>query len=306
MRRFAIVVLLAIVGSMGGSLLAGVSLPHGPLDHTAFAELTHNGGTPAAGTIHLALDCDPSMPGTQDSCLALPWITTDLDIDVTAGNATGTARTIRRFSFAVTVDQAVLDPNAGIDANKDANPDANDVLVDATWSCTPPAPDRDTDLDPAVARSFIECSTAGPGIVLYPDPAPHLALATVHYTVTSAPGFWASAVMMSDVKVYDGTGAEIMSCNPPNAGPCFGAAVSVAPPPTDATITAPTATPTPTPLSVVAVGGIARQPGVLPQPAARSSSRAAEGVAAAIAVAAALTLAAACGSWLRRRARTGA
>jgi hypothetical protein len=303
-RRYAIGAALATTGLIAGALVAAVSLPLGPFDGTAFAELTHNGGTPAAGTVHMAIDCSTVGSGTQDTCAATPWITTDLDIDVTIGNATGSARIIRRFSFAVSVDQTLLDPKAGVDANKNANPDANDVLVDGTWSCTPPPPARDTDPGTAVARSFIDCSTAGPGITLSPDPAPHVALATVHYIVTALPGFWSAPLTLGDVQVYDETGAEIMSCNPPltNAGPCFGSTVDIIPQPTiDAT--PPTATPTtPTPTSVSSVGGVSEEPVVTAQPVGRPAHGSNEGVAAAVAVAGTLTLAAAGGwQWRRRR-----
>ncbi len=212
---------LAALGLTAGFLLALVGIPYGRANYRAFAELYH-GPTSTAGYIHIAIDCDPSTPVTDDACNVAAGVRT-FDVAVTIGNSTAATTNVSSMNFTVRTDQAKMNPFPNFDNGAEGNPDVSNTLV-GSGSCNYPIPDKNP--DPAVADSALNCSSMLPTTQLPPSPA-HLILAEVHYANIVPFGDYASLSLI-DVAVFDETFGEIASCNPvvTTEGLCFGATIN--------------------------------------------------------------------------------
>jgi hypothetical protein len=217
---------LAATGLLAGLVLAVLGVPYGRWNYAAFAELYH-GPENTDGTVHVALDCDVSNEGTQSACTRLGG---DFDLAVTVGNSTGAALYIGYFNFRVTHDrQDIYDPKTGVGGSLDSNPDFNNEAAPTGWLCTPPPPNKDENVNPLIAVSFLSCYDQVPTVnsILLPSQVAHETLATIHYDDVAQFTSGAVSFTLSDVAIFDETAVELMSCNPVAtvAGPCFGASV---------------------------------------------------------------------------------
>ena len=203
---------------------------------------TEAGGNPWS----LYLDCNPSASGIQSNCY-VPSGTGTLDVDVVLVNNSAGTEQIGYFNFDVVTDkQLFFNPGPESLDEFNSNPDFNQADVTGTWVCDPPTPDRDSDPNPAVARSFIACfngDSNGPSV----GPGESLKLATVHYDVL---GETTATFVLENASVGNSGLAEIMSCNPPIGvqGDCIGADIQAGgtPLPTPSNTPTPTNTLTPT------------------------------------------------------------
>jgi hypothetical protein len=273
----------------------------GRLEYHAFAELYHQGTPTVGNALHMAIDCDVLMAGTQSDCLFVTYSPVpgnfNLDIGVTVGYSSGPGAAVAAFNFDVATDKTVLLPLAGVDGDLNSNPDANEGALGAGWTCADPPPQPDTGLYPApLADSFLACA-ASPvtGAVTVPADGTHIRLATVHYYVDwppyepSWPHVRHVSLQLFNVAAADDNAITLLECPSltmppvrPVIGPddsCFSANLKFEsfweppPPPVTNTFTAtpaPTATATPTPpITADAVGGVAKpiDTEVLPSPA---------------------------------------
>jgi hypothetical protein len=190
--------------------------------------------TPPSTGGYMAVDCNVSTPGIQDSC-TFPQGTLTIDVAIVFGNVDyGDSENVAAFDFHIVANQLVLNPPPGADANFNANPDFNNALA-GTWACTPPAPQNDGNPSPSIADSMLSCFTSA-GF----EPAPNgsiTLLATTHYNVV-APG--TSNLTLTAGSLGDFDGIPLAGC--PSATQCFSASLEVLGPPT----ATPTATSTDT------------------------------------------------------------
>ena len=220
------------MGLIAGAVIAVLGLPYGRLNYTAFAELYH-GATDTTGLVHVAIDCEPSMSGTQDACVRDtsfgPLSTT---VDVTIGNSTGASFVLAAFNATVlNPGQPLLDARTVNNTGSlDDNPDFNQAaIVGADWHCEAPPP---TDDNPATSGppedSTIVCTNIlGDGPAIASDPT-HVTLFSVLYDIEGfTPG--AVALSLSNVNIFDSTFTEVGSCNPINVteARCFGATLTI-------------------------------------------------------------------------------
>lgn len=235
----AILGLLAAVGTALGVLVAVIGLPYGQTGNNAFAEVYHSNGD-NSGTIHFAVDCDVVTAGTQESCTIDPLSVAPVLIGWTVHNESGVNRDIGTFQFTLIADQTKLDPPTLGDTNKNGNPDFNETdLPFGGWSCNPPGPSADLDVNPAVAASRLVCFSGNDafpdgsiltlGITTYND------LVVANTTTTIVP---------QDIQATDTGFIELGSCNPDIDLPatCLSADITFETPPTNTP--APTHTPT--------------------------------------------------------------
>ncbi len=239
---FSLLAIAAVFAAAGAASL-GRSLPTSAATPTPF---------------EMYLDCDPTA-GIQTTC-SFASGTSSVDLDVILKNNSLVARTLGSFNFdVVTNQQLIFNPKPQSGDSFNSNPDANEsALLPSGYTCSLPAPQRDLDASPTRAQSRLVCFTGaedGPTIAS----GGSIKLATVRYTAVDGSGTFD----FSEVAVGDNQAFEEMSCNPviDQAGNCFGANVTILPPPT-ATDT-PTATLTPT---VTNTPTITNTPSLTPTP----------------------------------------
>jgi hypothetical protein len=142
-------------------LFAGLSLVGGP-GPTASADFV-----PSTTSNWLAIDCDLTTPGVQNDCAA--FVGHPLDVGIVFGNVTGVGspgpQQLAALNFHLANSQAsLLAPQAPTCAGAalDCSPDFNDLELTGGWDCSPvpPAPDDDSDADPATTRSRLVCFNA--------------------------------------------------------------------------------------------------------------------------------------------------
>ncbi len=80
---------LAVTSTAIALVVAIIGLPYGRLNYAAFAELYHN-ETNTTGYVHVAIDCLPTVPGTDDFCEFDSGMTSSFDVAITVGNSTAT------------------------------------------------------------------------------------------------------------------------------------------------------------------------------------------------------------------------
>jgi len=259
----ALIGLLAALGTAIGVLIAVVGLPYGRADYTAFADLYHNGGTPALGQIHLALDCDTTT-ATDDAVCNIPVSSVaPIVIGVTIGNNTAGSVTVGTYNFVVVnpdstkIAPTVCDGAAGpnppgpVDSGCAAPPAQNANPDDQTagGSCHPPQPQEDDGTVGGGTGSFLSCF--GKSVPVANTPL-HVNLANVTYSdLVVAPT--STTLTLRDVAVSNTGLAEIASCNPTIDvdAPCFSTTLNFftptdTPTPTNTNTAAPTDTFTPT------------------------------------------------------------
>ncbi|MBI5289411.1 MAG: hypothetical protein HY873_10625 [Chloroflexi bacterium] len=214
--------LLVAAGFTVSAMAVILGLPYGRVNYHAFAELYH-GPVDTTGLVHIAVDCDPYAPDTQDEC-TFGAFTQVINVDVTIGNSTPSATTLRAGNFKLTTDETLLRPFPNFNVGAQGNPDVDDGVL-ASGNCSGPPPNPDTDPSPAVATSFLSCFEMLPAAIL-PADASHRRFATVHYADV-APGVATASLALSDVALFDDTYAEIASCGPviTVAGLCFDATI---------------------------------------------------------------------------------
>jgi hypothetical protein len=248
----ALIGLLAALGTAIGVLVAVIGLPYGRANYTAFADLYHDGGTPAIGLIDVAVDCDTTNGAIVDSdCnIALPAASTQ--VGITIGNNTASASSIGSMNFRVlhpTADLDAVNENPPAQPANDSNPEENDEGVPGLGNlgCTPPDPDEDLGGNPPGEDSFLSCFTGSANGPALPNDSVHITVAFVDYAITGGATIGETEpVTVADVAFSDNALNEIGSCNPviDVAAACFGAEIHfVAPPPTNTP--APTDTPEP-------------------------------------------------------------
>lgn len=244
----ALIGLLAALGTALGVLVAVIGLPYGRANYNAFAELYHN-GTPTAGAIDMALDCDTSTAATDELCLIPVSSTANIQVGITVGNNTASSVQLGSFNIDVVADQTLVDPLPGNPDAYNSNPDFNDAFVASagTWACQPPPPSPDMDPSPTVAESRIVCfESTNVGPVL-PNDNVHRAVAFVNYAdVAASPG--STTLTMNEVAISDQFQAELGSCAPDISIPmtCGTTTLQFFIPPTDTPTLTPTPTDTPT------------------------------------------------------------
>jgi hypothetical protein len=221
---------------------------------------TRVAASPQAGvaTGSVSLDCDPGTAGVQSSCLFSTG-TTSVDVAVVFTNNSGSPQTVGSFQFNVVANQSIFNPLNGVNTNLNAKPDFNETGMTGTgWSCNPPAPNKDTNANPAIADSLLSCfdgSADGPSVAN----GASVVLATVHYSSIDGVG----AFTTHDVVVTDNGGFELLSCNPQiltTTGVCNDTSIQIGantPTPTST----PTITPTPADTSTPAPAGTATPEG---------------------------------------------
>ena len=225
--RALIFSLLAIVAVVAATGTASLDRPRAAL---------------AAPTLfEMYLDCDPAA-GVQTTC-TFPSGTASVDLDVILKNTSGAAGTVTAFNFDVVTDQQLIfNPKPQTGDSNNSNPDFNESAFSlSTVTCSLPPPQRDIDPSPTRAQSRLVCFTGAGNGPTVADGA-SIKLATVRYTSVDGSGSFA----FNEVAINDNGYFEILSCNPTISVPgnCFGANVTILPPPT-ATNT-PTVTQTPT------------------------------------------------------------
>jgi hypothetical protein len=256
----ALIGLLAALGTALGVLVAVIGLPYGRADYTAFADLYHNGGTPALGVHDMAIDCDTGTGGVQSLCtIEIPGPATT-QVAVTFGNNTASASSVGSMNFEVlnpdSTELFAVNENANPGANND-NPELNDEGIPAlgNLACTPPDPDNDLSEIPGQQNSFLSCFTGAANGPAVPNDSVHLDLAYVDYTVEAGAGVGdTTTIGIANAAVSDNSLTEIGSCEPviDVAMACFPATINFIepPPPPSPTITntpvPATETPTPT------------------------------------------------------------
>jgi hypothetical protein len=261
----ALIGLLAALGTAIGVLVAVVGLPYGRANYTAFADLYHNGGTPAIGVIDLAVDCDTSAGGVQDNCdIVLP--AASAQVGVTIGNNTGSASSIGSFNFEVqnpdVLELDTVDENPPTEPASDSNPEQNDEGYAGLGNlgCTPPDPDEDNGSVIGGQSAFLSCFTGAANGPALANDSVHQTLAFVDYTIGVGALIGDSELIsLSNVAVSDNSLTEIGSCNPviDVASACFPATINfIAPPPPTITNTPapPTITNTPAPTNTPVPG----------------------------------------------------
>jgi len=170
---------------------------------------------PPTSGFYMAIDCNVTTPGIQDIC-AYPVGTTDVQVAIVAGNATGAATTIGSFDFAAETNEPVLLPRTDI-----TNPEPGGAF-DA-WNCDLIPPSADENPDATIAVSRAACFQF-PGMTFAPGV---IELARVRYT--ASPGGAVVRFVLpqfSDAAgIYDLDGLDLVLC--PGAAGCFAAAIAI-------------------------------------------------------------------------------
>lgn len=170
---------------------------------------------PPTSGFYMAIDCNVTAAGIQDRC-AYPAGTTDVQVAVVAGNATGAAATIGSFDFAAETNEPVLLPRTDI-----TTPDP-DGAFDG-WNCDliPPSPDENPDA--AIAVSRISCFQF-PGMPFAPGV---VELARVRYTASPGGAVVRFVVpqFSESAGIYDVDGLELVLC--PGPAGCFSTAIAI-------------------------------------------------------------------------------
>ncbi len=211
-KPHAMIGLLAALGTAIGVLVAVVGLPYGRANYTAFAGIYHNAGTPAVAG-HLAIDCDTTTIGVQDTCSQVNSAGSFLVDTVFADNSL--APDIASFTNRVRNPGTHFTAPAVIDGTGfNSNPDFNDALLDAgpeTWNCAFTAADNDegTEIIPA-QMSHLQClvtAGTGPTFPQFTD----VILADVTYDKIVA-SVGPSVLTWGNSLVADNSGIDLVNC----------------------------------------------------------------------------------------------
>ncbi|HXK33286.1 MAG TPA: hypothetical protein VNM91_04640 [Dehalococcoidia bacterium] len=243
----ALIGLLAALGTALGVLVAVIGLPYGRANYNAFAELYHN-GTPSAGAVDFAFDCDASTVATDEVCNIPVSNTADIRVLQTFGNNSASVPKIGSFNYDWTgADPTLVNPNTPVPNIPALFPAAFDgFLTGATWQCLP-APNADIDPGPAI-ESRISCFNSGQDGPLFPNDGVHRVFSHIDYDdLAVAPG--TMTLVVNETAVSDEFQAELGSCNPLIAidMACGTTTLNFVIPPTDTPTNTPAPTDTPTP-----------------------------------------------------------
>ena len=113
----------------------------------------------AVDPVVFAVDCDMGQSGIQDDC-TYPAGTAQVDVGVYAIKNGGADTSLGALQFEMRAEQDKFDPPVDVDPSpEDRNPDFNNAIASTgLWTCGgPPAPNPDTNADPAIADSLLSC-----------------------------------------------------------------------------------------------------------------------------------------------------